>query len=117
PAQLRRVDGDTVELIARDRDAERDAAELLEDMGFIRAHSNPSLAEMDGGLEMAHPGAWDLFVTQGVPLLEEIGWQIIVGKHFSFGHVEVEDWYAELADDEEGANHWFDLELGIVVDG
>jgi len=30
---------------------------------------------------------------------------------------DVDDWYADVSEDDAGGNPWFDLELGIVVDG
>jgi SNF2 family DNA or RNA helicase len=57
---------------------------------------------------------WLRFVTEEVPKLRSEGWQIEVEPEFRFRMAELGDWYAEV---EEAGNDWFDLDLGVEVDG
>ena len=45
------------------------------------------------------------------------GWHIDKSTGYRFDVTEIDDWYAEIneAGDDQPANPWFDLELGIVV--
>ncbi|OAI91967.1 helicase [Pseudomonas putida] len=58
---------------------------------------------------------WLDFAREGLPALREAGWEIEIHADFAFNLQEVDEWYADI---EEGGGHqWFDLELGIVVNG
>jgi hypothetical protein len=59
--------------------------------------------------------AWLRFAREGLPRLREAGWDMDVHRDFAFNLQEVDDWYATI--DEAPGHEWFDLELGIVVDG
>jgi SNF2 family DNA or RNA helicase len=54
-------------------------------------------------------------MKQQLPALREQGWQIDIRPGFQFDLTQVEGWYAEV--DEAPGREWFDLELGIVVEG
>ncbi|MFK0572425.1 SNF2-related protein [Endozoicomonas sp.] len=83
----------------------------------IRQH--PALKPYD--LIMALPGAdhrrhWMHFMTDALPDLEAQGWTIEIDDNFPFQFEAIsdDDWYAEL---DESENNWFDLRLGITIDG
>ncbi|MFL6708604.1 MAG: SNF2-related protein [Massilia sp.] len=117
PDQLRRVLDDTIELIPRDLVFEQNALAMLTQMGFRPADSHPSLLALEGSLQLASSSAWELFAARDIAVLEEVGWEIIAASDYRYDHDEVDDWYADLAEDAEPGNEWFSLELGIVVDG
>lgn len=56
------------------------------------------------------------FYKQIVPVLREQGWEIIVDASFPLAIADDDaQWYSEL--EESSQNNWFDLELGITVNG
>ncbi|MES2919536.1 MAG: DEAD/DEAH box helicase [Pseudomonadota bacterium] len=60
--------------------------------------------------------AWLEFMDEALPALRAQGWRIEVEADFEFQALEIENWYGEL-DDMEGGSAWFDLELGVIVNG
>ncbi|MCC8417734.1 MAG: DEAD/DEAH box helicase [Rickettsia endosymbiont of Bryobia graminum] len=58
---------------------------------------------------------WEHFVHHDIARLKELGWQIKMLTSFPYNIVYADDeWYAEVQDD---SNHWFNVELGINLDG
>lgn len=103
--------------LGRDVLAERRLRDQLVSLGFrIATRQSKALPESAGELyELPSDSAWLRFVLQDLPGLREQGWEIEYGEHFSFQLTPVEDWYAVV---DEGSTHdWFDLEVGIVVNG
>jgi non-specific serine/threonine protein kinase len=47
--------------------------------------------------------------------LKEEGWTIEIDDNFRLNQIKADQWYAELKSEED--NNWFDLELGIRIDG
>lgn len=79
----------------------------------------PALKPYD--LIMALPGEdhrryWLHFMTNVLPELEAQDWIIEIDDNFpyQFEAISDDDWYAEL---DESENNWFDLRLGITIDG
>jgi superfamily II DNA or RNA helicase len=106
-----------IKAVARDLERERLARKALADLGFrIATRQSKALPESAGELyELPSDAAWLRFVLHDLPLLREQGWEIEYGEHFSFQLTPVDDWYAVI---EEARDHdWFDLEVGIVVNG
>ena len=56
-----------------------------------------------------------IHVWQQLPQLRAEGWQIHMRPDFQYNLAEVDDWYAEVEEDPQ--QNWFDLELGIEVEG
>lgn len=55
---------------------------------------------------------------KGMPALKEMGWVVEVDSSFPFHPIEnIGDWYADLNQTDASLRDWFDLEMGIVVDG
>ncbi|WP_263264942.1 DEAD/DEAH box helicase [Pseudomonas sp. RIT-PI-S] len=103
--------------VARDLGVERQAREQLLRLGFrIATRQSKALPDSAGELyELPSDSAWLRFVLHDLPALREQGWEIEYGEQFSFQLTPVDDWYAVV---EEASGHdWFDLELGIVVNG
>lgn len=64
------------------------------------------------GLES--PAHWPAFMAEHLPALAAAGWQIDVPANFRHLVLEVEAWESELSEDPGG---WFNLDMGIVVNG
>ncbi len=109
---VRRRDGDVVYQITRDSELERQ----------LRAQLDRFLPGTARGGE-----AWLAFMMNGVPALRALGWQITVDPEFPYRVAAADDWYADLqttrstrASHPRGARRsreWFDLRLGVMVDG
>ena len=109
---VRRRHGDVVQQIARDFELER------------QLH-----AQLEQFLTGTAPGgeAWLAFMMNGVPALQALGWEITVDPEFPYRIAAADDWYADLqTTPSRQANHprgarrsreWFDLRLGVKVDG
>jgi superfamily II DNA or RNA helicase len=116
-AVLRRMDGDTVELIERDPQAEHAAQAMLFELGFAAPAPGDPLDELSDAVTLPTPAAWVAFARHDLPRLRDAGWQIEIDSNYRYELAEVQDWYAELNEEGEGSGDWFALELGILVDG
>ncbi len=56
---------------------------------------------------------WAHLLEQAVPALRESGWRVEIDPTFPYELIAGE-WDAQI---EESANHWFEFDLGITVDG
>lgn len=113
---LRRTTGDTIELVARDMEAERAAAGLLASLGFA-ADTAKSLPGRYPSMRLPAPQDWIGFMRHGLPRLRSAGWQVSMNTGFRFDFDDPQDWYAELDEEGEGVSAWFALGLGFVIDG
>ncbi|BBH47228.1 DEAD/DEAH box helicase [Pseudomonas sp. KU43P] len=114
---LARLVGTTSQRIRRQPQAEQALRKALRDLGFKPAtRQSKALPDSAGEmLQLPDDEAWLRFAREGLPRLREAGWDIDVHRDFAFNLQDVDDWYASI---EEAPGHeWFDLELGIVVDG
>ncbi len=109
--------GETVQ-VKRKPEIERAFRESLAQLGFIRAtthqlylHGSAPRGTLLGLASEAH---WPAFVSGAVPVLKKSGWRIIIPPGFRHHVLEVETWQAEIEETEGG---WFNLDMGIVVDG
>ncbi|QXI49503.1 DEAD/DEAH box helicase [Pseudomonas anuradhapurensis] len=114
---LTRLVGDTSQRIRRQPQAEQALRKVLRDLGFKPAtRQSKALPDSAGEmLQLPDDEAWLRFARAGLPRLREAGWDIDIQRDFAFNLQEVDDWYASI--DEAPGHEWFDLELGIVVDG
>jgi hypothetical protein len=116
--ELRRVVGDTVELVQRNEQAERAAFQTLAALGFQPPAPQSPLSDEPWMLELPTPAHWLAFARRGVAQLEAAGWTIDFDDGYRYDNVvEPDDWIVELQEEGEGVNAWFSLELGIVIDG
>ncbi|MBC7452957.1 MAG: DEAD/DEAH box helicase [Massilia sp.] len=105
------------ELIARDAALEEEASATLASLGFRAPAPDTAPGAVQGMLQLAHGDDWLRFTRQELPQLRARGWLSEQGSAFRFDLAEVQDWYADVEEGVEGGNAWFDLELGIVVNG
>ena len=103
--------------IVRDISSETQLRKRLQQSGLqVALRQSEALPESAGeAYEQPNDGAWLQFVREQLPLLREEGWQIRMQPDFQFNLTPVDDWYAEVEEDPE--QNWFDLELGIEVEG
>ncbi|TFF40447.1 helicase SNF2 [Pseudomonas sp. RIT623] len=114
---LSRLVGTTSQRIRRQPQAEQALRKALREHGFKPAtRQSKALPDSAGEMyQLPDDEAWLRFAREGLPRLREAGWIIDTHRDFAFNLHEVDDWYATI---EEAPGHeWFDLELGIVVDG
>ncbi|WEK29412.1 MAG: DEAD/DEAH box helicase [Candidatus Pseudomonas phytovorans] len=114
---LTRLVGNTSQRIRRQPQAEQALRKVVRELGF-KAATRQSKALPDSAGEMFQlpdDEAWLRFAREGLPRLRAAGWDIDIHRDFAFNLQEVDDWYATI--DEAPGHEWFDLELGIVVEG
>lgn len=114
---VKRLDERTNLRLIRDATAEATLRKRLEDLGLQVAlrQSEALPAEAGEPFELPHERDWLAFVRQQVPQLRAEGWQIHIHPDFHYNLAEVDDWYAQIEEDPQ--QNWFDLELGIEVEG
>jgi len=103
--------------VARQPLSEKALRETLQALGFrIATRQSKALPESAGDIfELPSDSAWLRFVLNDLPMLREQGWEIEYSDDFAFDLTPVDDWYAIV--DEAPDRDWFDLELGIVING
>ncbi|MEJ7805326.1 MAG: DEAD/DEAH box helicase [Telluria sp.] len=101
-------------IIERDQKAERSNDETLVRLGF-RPHQSASLSAVAGAFGLPGAAEWLNFAQAGLPMLRNAGWQVDMAPAYRYNVLEIEDWYADVDQDEGAGQAWFDLELGIVV--
>jgi hypothetical protein len=116
--RLVRPIGGGMETIVRDAGAEAAVAAELAALGFRAPQESAAPpGGMPGQVTLASEHDWLHFATHGLARLRQQGWRIDLGEHFRFDLAAIDDWYAQVGHEEEGDSPWFELELGIVVDG
>ncbi len=68
----------------------------------------------DNAYGLAMESRWPAFMRQEIAYLRGTGWQIDFADDFRHRLLEVEAWQADLVESENG---WFDLDMGIIVEG
>nr|WP_313516716.1 SNF2-related protein [Pseudomonas sp.] len=103
--------------IRRDLDAEAALRRELGHYGFsVALRVSEALPEKAGeAFELPSDAAWLSFVREGLPRLREQGWRILIRPEFLFHLAEIDAWYSRLEETPE--QNWFDLEMGIEVEG
>lgn len=124
PSEVTRVVGRALERVTRRYDLEKAARSELRATGLEpveKVFNGAAIRNLQGRYalrggvrEAAAVAAWTAFVTVQIPLLRERGFRIVMDASFRFNLVQVDDWYADV---EESENAWFDLEIGIQLDG
>ncbi|MGE7993969.1 SNF2-related protein [Pseudomonas sp. NPDC089554] len=114
---LTRLVDATSQRIRRQPQAEQHLRDTLRKLGFKPAtRQSKALPDSAGDMfQLPDDDAWLRFAREGLQRLRDAGWVIDVQRDFTFNLHEVDDWYATVQ--EAPGHEWFDLELGIVVDG
>jgi len=108
--------GDVTEIIQRDEAAETAALDTLSELGFRKPTVLP-LSSVRGGLLLASQADWIRFAESGIGELLAAGWQVEKSPKYRYDVTTVDEWYAEVEEEKENGNAWFELELGITVNG
>ena len=108
-------------IIERDLDFEQQCLTLLKDCEFVAADkaglynfNHLDLLMLADSLNDS-VWLWDEFQQQTMPLLREQGWQFEVDDSFYLQVDEADEWYGEI--EQDSANDWFEMTLGIEVNG
>ncbi|MBN6776223.1 DEAD/DEAH box helicase [Pseudomonas granadensis] len=109
------LSGAETQRIQRQPAAEKALRQQLQKHGFKKASRKSSIDLPGEMFTLADDSAWLTFAQQGIPVLRDAGWEVDVSSDFHFNVEPVEDWYAEI--EEDAGRQWFDLQLGIVVNG
>ncbi|HSK41227.1 MAG TPA: DEAD/DEAH box helicase [Arenibaculum sp.] len=120
-ARVSDPDGDTV-FARRDRRVEQSALDRLTGFGFGQLRIEPPEGSLAARGMRVHrfPGRgaeerWSEFVATGVPALKADGWTVEIGADFGTRIVEPDEAVAVAVRD--AGDGWFDLDVGIEVDG
>ncbi len=115
--RIRHPQGDELYLITRDSQAEQALRKQLEQLGFRPALRQSQALPKDSAemFQLSGEEAWLRFVQEQLPELRRQGWQIDIHPGFAYALTSIDSWYAQI--DESAADDWFDLDLGIVVEG
>ncbi len=109
-------EGETVHLKRRP-EAEKAAFLALTAAGFekIPSHTLDTFGRPpEGVFGLASESAWTAFMHDGRAALRAAGWQVDYPEDFRHHLLEVDAWEADLVAADNG---WFDLDMGIIVDG
>ena len=109
------LSGTETQRIQRNPVAEKALRQALQKHGFKKATRKSSLDRPGEMFTLADDATWLAFAQDGVPALRQQNWLIDISENFHFSVQPVEEWYAEV--EEESGHQWFDLQLGIVVNG
>ncbi|MBI3900144.1 MAG: DEAD/DEAH box helicase [Gammaproteobacteria bacterium] len=109
--------GDLVRVKRRRREEAR-RLESLKSFGLARvpAHAlhTASLAVPPRMYALHDENAWNTFFVTTLARLRTTGWDVQVPPNFRHRRLEPTAWYADITD---GGNGWFELDMGIDVDG
>ncbi|MEL7449160.1 MAG: DEAD/DEAH box helicase [Pseudomonadota bacterium] len=100
--------------IPRDTEAEAEAAAALEELGLVIDVGVPGRDTTALTLDSDDAGTWLELVENELPRLREAGWEVRYGQNFQYQLVDADAWIGELQSSDRG---WFDLELGVEVEG
>jgi len=118
-----RVDAPDGTRRARDLQGEARARRVLEGFGPVElteleTHAWFGADEPDYVVDVgADLDALCAFTAQAVPRLRALGWRVEIADDYQCGVVEGASWYADLQTPADEESNWFELELGVDVDG
>ncbi|HLO63464.1 MAG TPA: SNF2-related protein, partial [Azonexus sp.] len=109
-------EGETIRLLRRP-EAEAKALAALAGSGLqkIPGHTLHTFGSPPEGIYgLADESHWVPFMQEGALRLKEAGWQVEFPEDFRHHVIEVDSWDAELYESDNG---WFNLDMGIIVEG
>lgn len=107
----------------RDLAAEARARRVLESLGPVELSELDTYAtfdEHDPDYVVDVTGDVDAlcaFSAQALPKLRGLGWKVEISENYQCRVVDGAKWYADLQAPAEEETNWFELELGVDVDG
>jgi superfamily II DNA or RNA helicase len=109
-------EGETIRLKRRP-DAEKAALAGLGESGLQKIPTNTLYTfgnPPEGIYGLASEAAWTSFMAENIERLKQSGWQVEFPEYFRHHVLDVDGWEADLIESENG---WFDLDMGILVEG
>ncbi len=109
-------EGETVRLKRRP-EAEAAALKALGSCGLdkIPGHTLSTFGSPPQGIYgLVDEQAWVAFMQGGIEQLKAAGWEVEFPEDFRHHVLDVDGWEADLVEAENG---WFDLDMGIIVEG
>ncbi len=107
-------DGKTI-LVRPDREAERDAVDLLIKNGLVPHYSNSYHQHRQFAVEGDQTRGW-IHVAQNADKLRALNFDVDVDSTFAFNAVDYDgDWQYDVS--EEDSSGWFNLDLGFEFEG
>ncbi|MGK9414871.1 SNF2-related protein [Pseudomonas cedrina] len=115
--EIRLLSGTETQRIQRKPLAEKALRKVLTKLGFAKVNRKTrALPESAGEMfDLPTDEYWLNFVEHHVRALRESGWEIVLDPGFYYDVEAVDHWYADI--EESPGHEWFDLELGIEVNG
>ncbi|WP_207884413.1 DEAD/DEAH box helicase [Pseudomonas sp. 30_B] len=114
---IRYLEDGSFVVIERQPKAEQSLRKMLQKLGLRKLDKRATPRDLEDRYECYRPSddaQWAPIIQQSGSLRAQ-GWVITIDDDFPFDVSEVEEWYAHI--EEQPGQAWFDLELGIVVDG
>jgi superfamily II DNA or RNA helicase len=112
------MSGNTAYILSRDIELEKQAQDLLREQGLI-ADDASTADTMDWYCLAANrPAAslcWYDFIQTSVAELKQAGWEIEIDDSFGLSIEEAGEWHAHV--EVEQGDQWFNLKLGVDIDG
>lgn len=111
------LSGTETQHIQRKPAAEKALRQALQKQGLKKAtRKSDALPDSAGEMfDLPDESAWLAFVQSGLPALREANWRISITDGFHFNLQPLDEWYADV--EESPGREWFDLQLGVVVNG
>jgi len=110
--------------LLRDMESEGAAWRLLQAQGLESYRRRlPNYRRLDSSTDCLllvdqDASNWLSFVEESIPQLEAAGMRVEIDEDFPYQVREADDWFVEVHDDEQESNgDWFDLDLGVIIDG
>jgi superfamily II DNA or RNA helicase len=102
--------------VKRRLDSERQRLQELRNAGFKNqaAHLVGAQPLPEGLMVLRDAEAWPPFMAEALPALKASGWRCVITPGFRFNVIVIDDIDGTIRATEDG---WFDLEMGIHVDG
>ncbi|CAO3421819.1 DEAD/DEAH box helicase [Azospirillum argentinense] len=108
--------------VRRDKALEQGALERLAAFGFAQARIEPPKGQLNARGTRVHwltgkdaEERWAAFLTTEVPSLRKDGWTVEIGADFGTRVVEANEEVAVAVRD--SGDGWFDLDVGVEIDG
>ena len=111
------LNGTETQRIQRKPASEKALRKTLTKIGFKTVNRKTRALPASAGemFDLPNDEAWLAFVESGLSVLREAGWDVVIHPGFYYDVEAVDGWYADI--DESPGHEWFDLELGIEVNG
>ena len=111
------LDGGETVCVRRKHDLEQRFIDVLGECGLARLPAsvlNVVGYPCENAYGLGNELAWYGFMQAGIDTLRAAGWEIEFDEDFRHHALQVEAWHADLVATENG---WFDLDMGVIVEG